>query len=156
MLAKPNPKTPGPAHIMPPTPGPANIMPATPESAHIMQSTSKSACVMLSKPKPAHIMHTTPDLAHVIPANGAATQVPLHSSSIALVDVEFGPGLIRLIASVLDPSLMSVRAVASQWSLCFQETTGCLKTLKPSKHATIYCAAHDCSHHFEYVGTLLF
>ncbi len=112
------------ANVMSATPGPDHIMPAKPESAHVM-----SAHVMSAKPGPSRKMSASPESRHkmaAIPdssAKMAATPEPRHVTAVTKVspkdffwegyntqapaDAELGPGLI---ASVMDPLLMSVRA----------------------------------------------
>ncbi len=81
------------SHNMPAKPQFAHVMPTKPGSAHVMPTEPGSALVVPAKPGSVFVMPTMPES----PAKMATTPA----------DAPLGPGLI---ASVLDPPLVSVRA----------------------------------------------
>ncbi|MCJ8731372.1 hypothetical protein PDJAM_G00198900 [Pangasius djambal] len=82
--------------------GPAHVMPATPESPAKMAATPESYHGTAVTSEPRHAMDAMQDSRKNFLGRGYSTQAP--------ADAELGPGLMRLIASVMDPPLMSVRA----------------------------------------------
>ncbi len=84
---------PGSAHVMPTEPGSAHVMPAEPGSAHVVPAKPGSALVVPAKPGSVLVVPAMPES----PAKMATMPA----------DAPLWPGLI---ASVLDPPLVSVRA----------------------------------------------
>ncbi|KTG04231.1 hypothetical protein cypCar_00034529 [Cyprinus carpio] len=91
------------AHVMSATPGPAHIMSATPGPAHVMSATPEPLHEMAAESEPLHKMATEPEPFYVM----TATQDGCHTRASHPADVELGSGLI---ASLMDPPLVSVRA----------------------------------------------
>ncbi len=107
---------------------------AKPESAHIMPATPEFAHVMLAMPESAHVMPATKISPKEYFWGGYSTKAP--------ADAKLGPGLI---ASVMDPPLMSVRAagIPRASALAVTETVP-LTSVLPVMAVAILCmwAAH--------------
>ncbi len=117
------PTKPGSAHVMPTKPGSAHVMPAKPGSALVVPAKPGSALVVPAKPGSALVVPAKPGSALVVPAKpGSVLVVPAKPGSVLVVpampespakmattpaDAPLWPGLI---ASVLDPPLVLVRA----------------------------------------------
>ncbi len=104
---------PGSADVMPTKPGSAHVMPTKPGSAHVMPAKPGSALIVPAKPGSALIVPTKPGSALIVPAKpGSVLVVPAMPESPAKMattpmDAPLWP---RMIASVLDSPLVSVRA----------------------------------------------
>ncbi len=106
---------------------------AKPESAHIMPATPEFAHVMLAMPESAHVMPATKISPKEYFLGGYSTQAP--------ADAKLGPGLI---ASVMDPPLMSVRAagIPRASALAVTETVPLTSVLPVMRSPFCACGLH--------------
>ncbi len=89
------------AHVMPTEPGSAHVMPTEPGSAHVVPAKPGSALVVPAKPGSALVVPAKPGSVLVVPA------MPESPAKMATTPAD-GPLWPGLIASVLDPPLVSV------------------------------------------------